>query len=48
MERGSVPYHYVIVRVDGAWLDMGVFGVGWGVGFQPYRSNKVELQDPAR
>ncbi len=46
VERGANPYHYVTVRVDGDHLDMEVFGVDWGTGFQPYRSNKVELQDP--
>jgi hypothetical protein len=25
-----------------------VVGIDWGVGFQPYRSNKVELRDPGR
>src|SRR6266446_1972295 len=48
VERGLNPYHFVIVRVDGEKLDMEVTGVDWGSGFQPYRSNKVELQDPPR
>jgi hypothetical protein len=48
VERGSNPYHYVIVRVDGDKLDMEVIGVDWGTGFQPYRSNKAELQDLPR
>jgi hypothetical protein len=34
------------VRVDGESLDMQVISVDWGTGFAPYRSNKVELQDP--
>jgi len=46
VERGSNPYHFVIVRVDGEKLDMEVIAVDWGSGFQPYRSNKVELRDP--
>ncbi|MFY9531525.1 MAG: hypothetical protein WBC04_18090 [Candidatus Acidiferrales bacterium] len=46
VERGSNPYHYVIVHVDGEKLDMEVIGVDWGSGFQPYRSNKIELRDP--
>jgi calcineurin-like phosphoesterase family protein len=46
VERGLNPYHYVIVRVDGEKLDMEVISVDWGSGFQPYRSNKVELRDP--
>jgi len=45
VERGSNPYHYVVVRVDGDKLDMEVIGVDWGSGFQPYRSNKVDLRD---
>jgi 3',5'-cyclic AMP phosphodiesterase CpdA len=48
VERGGSPYHYVIVRVDGDSLDLEVVGVDWGLGFQPYRSNKVELKDPGR
>jgi hypothetical protein len=46
VDRGSNPYHYLIVRVDGESLDMQVISVDWGAGFAPYRSNKVELQDP--
>jgi hypothetical protein len=45
---GSNPYHYVIVRVDADHLDMEVVGVDWGRDFQPYGSNKVELQDASR
>jgi hypothetical protein len=45
VERGSNPYHFVVVRVDGDRLDMEVIGVDWGSGFQPYRSNRVELHD---
>jgi hypothetical protein len=45
VDRGSNPYHYLIVRVDGESLDMQVISVDWGAGFAPYRSNKVELQD---
>ncbi|MGO9268957.1 MAG: hypothetical protein ACLQOO_01630 [Terriglobia bacterium] len=46
VERGSNPYHFVIVRVDGDQLDMEVIAVDWGAGFQPYGSNKIELRDP--
>jgi hypothetical protein len=46
VDRGLNPYHFVIVRVDGEKLDMEVISVDWGSGFQPYRSNKVELRDP--
>jgi hypothetical protein len=45
VDRGANPYHYLIVRVDGEKLDMQVVAVEWGAGFQPYRSNKVTLQD---
>jgi hypothetical protein len=48
VERGANPYHFVIVHVDGEKLDMEVIAVDWGGGFQPYRSNKVELQDSPR
>ena len=48
IERGGSPYHFVVVRVDGDSLDLEVVGVDWGVGFQPYRSNRVELKDPGR
>jgi hypothetical protein len=43
--RGDNPYHYVVVQVDGEKISMEVFGVDWGVGFRPYRSNKVALED---
>ena len=46
VDRGSNPFHYLIVRVDGEKLDLQVVAVDWGTGFQPYRSNSVELTDP--
>lgn len=45
VDRGLNPYHYVVVRVDGAKLDIEVISVDWGQGFKPYRSNEVVLQD---
>ena len=39
------PYHFVIVRVDGNLLDLEVIGVDGGRSFQPYRTDRVELQD---
>jgi len=45
IEPGLNPHHFVIVRVAGEKLDMEVIPVDWGRGFQPYRSNKVEMQD---
>jgi 3',5'-cyclic AMP phosphodiesterase CpdA len=47
-ELGSNPYHYVVVRVDGGNLDLEVIAVDWGTSFQPYRGNKMGLQDPVR
>ena len=46
VERGANPYHYLIVRVDGAKLDMQVIAVDWGAGYEPYRSNKVSFEGP--
>lgn len=46
VDRGSNPYHYLIVRVDGEKLDLQVLSVDWGTGFQPYRSSQTTLQDP--
>ena len=40
------PYHFLIVRVDGDHMDMQAVGVDWGIGWQPYRGNRVELRDP--
>jgi len=48
IDPGLNPHHYIVVRVDGDHLDMEVVGVDWGSGFQPYRSNKVELEDVSR
>ena len=48
VERGSNPYHFVVVHVEGDKLEMEVIGVDWGSTFQPYRTNKVELQDSLR
>jgi 3',5'-cyclic AMP phosphodiesterase CpdA len=45
MSPGENPYHYVVVRVDGERMDLDVVGVDWGISFQPYRSNRVELRD---
>ena len=45
VDRGSNPYHYVIVRVDGEKFDLQVVAVDWGTGYQPYRSNQISLQD---
>jgi hypothetical protein len=44
-DPGSNPHHFLVVRVDGAKWDMEVIGVDWGVGFQPYRSNHVAMDE---
>jgi Calcineurin-like phosphoesterase len=44
-DRGLNPYHYVIVHVDGEKLSLEAQSVDWGTGYQPYRSNKVSLDD---
>jgi calcineurin-like phosphoesterase family protein len=45
IDPGGNPYHYVVVHVDGAKIDLEVVGVYWGAGFQPYRSATVHI-DP--
>lgn len=45
-EPGNNPYHYLLVRVDGAELSIQVTGIDWGSGFAPYRSSKTELTSP--
>jgi hypothetical protein len=44
-EPGGNAYHYVLVTVDGERIKMEVVGVDWGRDFQPYRSNKANLND---
>ena len=43
MEPGDNPYHFVTIRVDGERMELNVTGIDWGSGFQPYRSNRSEL-----
>jgi hypothetical protein len=45
VERGTNPYHYLLVRVGGEKIDMQVIAVDWGAGFEPYHSNKVSFED---
>jgi hypothetical protein len=40
---GDNPYHFVLFQVDGDRIQLQVIGVDWGAGFQPYRSNGVDL-----
>jgi len=42
---GDNPYHYMVVHVDGENIQLEVFGVDWGRGFAPYRSNRLQLKD---
>src|SRR5215470_2203526 len=44
-EPGGGAYHYVVVQVDGDKIKLEVIGVDWGRDFQPYRSNKADLND---
>jgi hypothetical protein len=44
-KRGDNPYHFVVVQVDGEIIRLSVIGVDWGSDFQPYRTNRTELQD---
>lgn len=44
-EPGMGAYHYVLVTVDGDKINLEVIGVDWGKDFQPYRSNKANLND---
>lgn len=46
-ESKSNSYHFLVLRVDGDRLEMEVVGVGSRSAFQPYGTNKVQLQDPA-
>ncbi len=45
VDPASNPHHFLIVRVDNDHLEMQVCGVDWGAGYQPYRSNNVQLED---
>ena len=44
IDPGGNPYHYVVVHVDGAKIDLEVIGVYWGAGFQPYRSATMHIE----
>lgn len=48
LEPGGNPFHYVVVHVDGAKIDVEVIGVDWGRGFQPYRSGAASIGDDKR
>lgn len=44
-EPGEGAFHYVLVQVDGDRISLEVIGVDWGRNYQPYRSNKADLND---
>lgn len=48
MNPGDNPYHFLVAQVDGDRIRLEIIGVDWGRGFQPYRSNRTELQDANR
>lgn len=43
VDPGANPHHYLVVHVDGPKLTIEVIGVGWGQGFEPYRSNTLTI-----
>lgn len=47
-EPGGGAFHYLLVRVDGEQINLEVVGLDWGRDFQPYRSNKANLNDQER
>lgn len=43
VDPGANPHHYVVVHVDGPKLTIEVVGVGFGAGFDPYRSSILSI-----
>ncbi|MGH9899789.1 MAG: metallophosphoesterase family protein [Pyrinomonadaceae bacterium] len=43
---GDNPYHYLLITVDGANLNIKVIGIDWGRDFQPYRSSEFKVDAP--
>jgi hypothetical protein len=43
VDPGANPHHYIVVHVDGPKLTIEVIGVGFGQGFDPYRSSTVTI-----
>ena len=41
---GENAFHYVVVKVDGEKISLEIVGLDWGKDFQPYRSNKADLE----
>jgi len=48
IDPGGNPFHYVVVHIDGAKIDVEVVGVDWGRGFQPYRSSAASMVEEKR
>lgn len=48
LSPGDNPHHFVILIVDGERMTIEVVGVDWGTGFNPYRSNKYDFENPIR
>lgn len=40
---GDNPYHYLLITVDGANLNIKVIGIDWGREFAPYRSTELKI-----
>lgn len=43
IDPGANPHHYVVIHVDGPTITLEVIGVGFGQGFEPYRSQSVTI-----
>jgi hypothetical protein len=43
IDPGANPHHYLVVHVDGSKIALEVIGVGFGQGFEPYRSRSATL-----
>jgi hypothetical protein len=43
IDPGANPHHYLVVHVDGPKITLEVIGVGFGQGFEPYRSRSMTL-----
>jgi len=43
VDPGANPHHYIVVHVEGPKLTIEVVGVGFGAGFDPYRSSTISI-----
>jgi hypothetical protein len=46
VDPGANPFHFVVLHVDGARINVEVVAADWGRGFAPYRSRGATLADP--